>query len=77
MSQLFMIVQIFVTQRQPIYPLRQHLFDSMLNPGYIPTIDETFCKTRQQLQPSIGFSQQQTTRIGSLQPSIEPGHDLL
>ena len=46
MPQLLMIVEIFITQRQPINPLRDHLFDSMLNTRRIPSIDETLCKTR-------------------------------
>jgi hypothetical protein len=52
----FVIVQIFVTKRQPVDALRQHLFQAMLDPLRPPLIREAARHAPQQVDLAIGLA---------------------
>jgi hypothetical protein len=37
---LLVIVQVFVTQRQPVNSLRKHLFETVRDPFWLPVVAE-------------------------------------
>ena len=60
---VLVIVQVFVAEGKTVNPLREHLSDRMLHQGLIPAVVETFCKTRYQIQPLAGLTQQERPAI--------------
>ena len=52
-AHLLMIAKIFITQRQPIDALRQHLRQAVLDQHRRPAIDETASQTAQQVDPAV------------------------
>ena len=75
-AQLLVIVSIFVTQRQTIDSLRQHLRHRVLDPILISTVEKTLSQTRQQVQAFVGLAQQERSSIGTDRSAVETGHDL-
>jgi len=71
-----MIVQVFITQRQPVYPLchqsRQWVFD-LLRPSII---GKAGGQPLGQMQPPLHLAPPQTTRIGGHVAAIELDHYL-
>jgi hypothetical protein len=55
LSQLLVVVDIFVSQRQSVYSLGNHFRYCMLDSLRIPSIEKTLGKARQQFQTSICF----------------------
>jgi hypothetical protein len=53
---LLVIVDVFVTQRQPIDSLREHLLNRVLDQILIPPVQKTLCQPRQQLQTFVGLT---------------------
>ena len=76
LPQLLVIVQVFVTQRQPVDPLRQHLFQALLDPLRLPVIREAASNAPQQSQLAISLAQQQRTTLGGQPAALELSHDL-
>ena len=63
-AQLFVVVQVFVTQRQPVDALRQHLPNRVLHLLLVAPVAETIGQTDQQVDAAIGFTQQQCSAVG-------------
>src|SRR3954463_3791543 len=74
--QLLVIIDVFITERQTIDPLCQHLPDGMLDPMLLPPIEKTGGEPRQQVQALFSLPQQQTPGIGGDRPAIKAGHNL-
>src|SRR3954454_17068707 len=75
-SQLLVIINVFVAERQTIDPLGQHLLNRMLNPLRLPSVEKTSGASRQQLQPLFSLPQKQRATIGRDGPAIETRDDL-
>src|SRR3954453_3397401 len=75
-SQLLVIINVFVAERQTIDPLGQHLLNRMLNPLRLPSVEKTAGESRQQLQPLFSLSQKQRATIGRDGPAVNTGPDL-
>jgi hypothetical protein len=71
-----MIVQVFVTQSQPVDSLCQHLFQTMLDPLRLPVIPEAASHPPQQTDLSIGLAQEQRTTVAGQPASLELRYDL-
>jgi hypothetical protein len=76
MPQIFVVVEILVSQCYAIHPLGDHLLNRMIDSFLIPTIHETRGETRQQIHSPIRLSQQQTSGVGSLLTTVESGRQL-
>ena len=76
MTQLFVIVQVFVPQGQPVDSLRQHLLDGVFYQGGVATIQEALAKARQQFHSLVSLPQQQSAGIRSHGSTVELRHYL-
>ena len=72
-TQLLVIVQVFVAQRQPVDALRQHLRQAVLDQQWCAAIDETARHPPQQVDLAICFSQQQRSAVARHLTGSEPG----
>jgi hypothetical protein len=75
LAQLLVIVDVFVAQRQPVNPLRQHLFNRVLDQILVPAVRKTLRQTRQQVQTLVGLAKKKRPAIGTDRSTIETGHD--
>ena len=71
-----MIVQVFVTQSQPVDSLGQHLFQTVLDPLRLSVIGEAACHPPQQTDLAISLAQQQRTTIAGQPASLELSYHL-
>src|SRR5437762_4179807 len=71
-----MIIQILVSQRQTVDPLRQQLLHRMLHKNRVAPIQKALGQPRQQVQPPVGLPQQQPTAVSGQRSSIETGYYL-
>src|SRR5439155_286619 len=76
LPQLLMIIQILVSQRQTVDPLRQQLLHRMLHKNRVAPIQKALGQPRQQVQPPVGLPQQQPTAVSGQRSSIETGYYL-
>jgi hypothetical protein len=60
---LLVVVQVFITQRQPVDTLRKHLLDRALDPFRIAPIQEAGRQTLQQVDLAVYFAQHRRTAI--------------
>ena len=74
-SQLFVVVEILVAQRQTVDSLREHFQNRMLHLILIPAIEKAFCQACEQVQALIGLAQQECAAVGTNRPAVEPRHD--
>jgi hypothetical protein len=74
-AQLIVIVQILVAQADPDGPLRDQLFDRVLDEPRIPTVDEAAGKLLEEVSRSIDFPQKQCPGIGGDGASIEAAYN--
>src|SRR3954453_22057978 len=75
-SQLLVIINVFVAERQTIDPLGQHLLNRMLNPLRSPSVEKTAGESRQQAPALFSLPQKHPATSGGDGPAIETGHDL-
>src|SRR5580658_332013 len=68
--QLLAIVEVFVSQRQPVDPLREHLQKRVLRPLRIPAVEKTIRQPRQQIQATVGLARQNRTIWHKRKPSF-------
>jgi hypothetical protein len=73
---LLVIVQVCVAQSQPIDPLCQHLFQTVLDPLRLPVVGEAPGQPPQQTDLPIGLAQEQRTTLGGQPASLELRYDL-
>ena len=71
-----MVVNIFVTQRQSVNALRQHLGNCVLHQYLAPAIEKTFRQTRQKIHPLVGLAQKKGTRVGTDRTAVETSYNL-
>ena len=74
--QLVVIVEIFVSQRQTVDPLRDQLQDGVLDQVLVPSVEKTPGQTWEQIQALVGLAQQQRATVGTDRAAIESGHNL-
>jgi len=66
-----MIVQILVAQCQAVDPLGHQLFHRVFHQKRIASVQKTPRQAGQQIQPPVGFPQQQPTAVGGNGSAIE------
>ena len=76
LAQSLVVIQIFVTQRQPVDSLPHHLLHAVLDQPRIPAVPETLAEARKQIHLGVGFLQQQPTSVRADRPATELRHDL-
>ncbi len=62
-AQLFVVVQVFVAQRQTDHALRDHLPQRVLNQRRIPPVDEALGEAAQQIDAAVHLAQQQHAAV--------------
>ena len=62
-AQLFVIVDVFITKRQTVDSLGEHLLNGMFDLVLIPAIEKTLGQARQQIQTLVGLAQQERTAV--------------
>jgi hypothetical protein len=72
-AQLLVIVELFVTQRQPIDALRQHLRQAVLDQQRRAAIVETARQPSQKVDLAVHFAQEQRPAVGRHLAGGEPG----
>jgi hypothetical protein len=73
-SELVVIVQVFVPQRQPEHPLTHQRLDPVLKMLGRAVVPETAGEARHQTERPVGRTEQQRTRIRGDHPAIERRH---
>jgi hypothetical protein len=73
---LLVIVQVFVTQRQPVNSLRQHLFQTVGDPFRLPVVGEAARYPPQQVDLAIRLPKQERATFGGQPTALELGHHL-
>jgi hypothetical protein len=73
---LLVIVQVFVSQRQSVDPLCQHLFQTVCDSFRLPVVREATGYTPQQVDLAIRLTEQQSTTFGGQPTALELGHHL-
>jgi hypothetical protein len=76
LPQLLVIVQILIGQRQPIDPLPQHLFQTVLDPLPLSVIRKAASHASQQTYLAIRLTQQKRTALSTQPASLELSYDL-
>jgi hypothetical protein len=74
LAQPVMIVEILVSQRQPIHPLPHQLFDRVLDYLCFPVIHKTLRKLPNDVSLRFQFPQQQRSPIGCDRAPVESRH---
>ena len=75
-AQLLVVVQVFITQRQPVDALRQHPAEFVLDPPRLTMVGETAHHPLQQPDLAIRLPQQQAAAVGGQPAAVEPPHHL-
>src|SRR4051794_26245877 len=75
-TELVMVVQILVAQRQSYHSLADQAFHGVLDQQRVPKITKTGRELTQQPSPPLDLSQQQPAAIRTELPAIETSHDL-
>ena len=70
-TQLLMIVQVLVAERQRTNTLRHHFRHRMPHQPGVAAIEKTFCQPGQQIQTSVRFPQQQASGIAGHGPGFK------
>ena len=70
-----LIVEIFISRRQAVDPLRHHLEKGVLHQVLIPAVEKTGCQPRQQIQPLVGLAEQECPAAGTDRASVKTGDD--
>src|SRR5215204_6356673 len=63
LSQLLVIVQVFIAERQSVDALGNHLQNRVLHPILFPSVEKAVREARQQIQPLIRLPQQQRASV--------------
>ena len=66
------IVQVFLSQCQPLHPLRYQLPHRVLNPFLLPMVAEAARKLRYDLRSLFHFPQQQPPRVAGDRSALKP-----
>jgi hypothetical protein len=66
-----MIMEVFITQGQPVHTLRHHLCHRMFHQRWIAPIQKAPRQPRQQFHPSVGLAQQQTAGIAADRAAVK------
>ena len=75
-SQLFMVVQIFISEAQSIRSLRDHLANRMLGIAPVARVNETPAKPIQNTTAHINLSHQQRPAVGGDRSAVKLPHNL-
>jgi hypothetical protein len=75
LSELFVVVEVLVAQRQRIDTLRHHLGDRMGDQNRVPTVEEALRQARQEVQTPVGFPQQERATVAGHRAAVERGAD--
>ena len=75
-AQLVVVVEILVTQTQPVHPLFDQRFDTMLDAIRIPMVGEALAQPTQNPGPLLHFAQEDAPGVGSDLAAVEPAHDV-
>jgi hypothetical protein len=70
-----MIIEVFVTQRQPINPLRQQLLHRVIHVRRLPPIAKALGEAGRQTQAGIHLSHQQHAAIAGERSAGKIGRD--
>jgi len=73
---LLVIVQVFVTQRQTVNSLRQHLFETVRDPFRLPVVAKATSHPPQQVDLAICLTKQERTALGAQPTALELRHHL-
>ncbi len=76
MSQLVVIIQVFIPQRQSVHPLRHQLLDPVLDSLRVPMVRETSRKLGEDSRPLLHLAQQQSSRIAGDGSPVKPAPHL-
>jgi len=76
LPQLLVILQVLVTQCQPVNPLRQHLFQTVGDSFRLAIVTEATNHPPQQVDLAIRLTKQQRTTLGAQPTALELGHYL-
>ena len=71
-----MIVEIFVTQREPEHPLSDQRFERVLRSGWIPVVIEASRHTRAQPHDLVRIPQKQRSAVRLHPPAVKSAYDL-
>ena len=76
-SQLVMVIEVFIAQRQPKDPLTHQRGHQMLNQFRPATVHKAIRQPVHQPQRPVRVSQKQSTRIGGDRPTVKTGHNFM
>jgi hypothetical protein len=73
---LLVVVQVFVTQRQPVNSLRQHLFETVRDPFRLPVVGKAASHPPQQVDLAIRLTKQERAAFGGQPNTLELSNHL-
>jgi len=75
LTELVVIVEVFVAQAQSIHPLGDQFLDGMLDPLRIAVIGETRRELADDAADPLRLPEQQGPGVGGDRPAVKAGHD--